>query len=85
GSIGHDDMLVLGDMMVNEQNISETKLDETIVDCATVQATPQPNAIEEQENHLTDKVEVQELHPPPKLASLIDNLEVLLLIGIFNL
>nr|GEW54854.1 hypothetical protein [Tanacetum cinerariifolium] len=69
-------MLAPGDMMANEQNISETKLDETVVDCATVQATPPSNAIEEQEYHPTDKVEVQELHPPPKLASLIDNLEV---------
>nr|GEZ10210.1 hypothetical protein [Tanacetum cinerariifolium]GEZ88095.1 hypothetical protein [Tanacetum cinerariifolium] len=62
-------------MMVNEQNIPETKLDETIVNCATVQATSPPNAIEEQEYHPTNKVEVQELHPPPKPASLIDNLK----------
>nr|GEV32033.1 hypothetical protein [Tanacetum cinerariifolium] len=43
---------------VNEQNISKTKLDETVVDCATVQATPQPNAIEEQEYHPTNKASV---------------------------
>ncbi|GKB67677.1 hypothetical protein Tco_0929089 [Tanacetum coccineum] len=58
GSVGYDDMLAPGDMMVNEENISETKLDD-----------------EEQEYHPTDKVEVQELHPPPKTASLIDNFE----------
>nr|GEV67382.1 hypothetical protein [Tanacetum cinerariifolium] len=49
GFVCYDDMLVHGDMMANEQNISETKSDETVV--------------------------VQELHPPPKPASLIDNLE----------
>nr|GEW88331.1 hypothetical protein [Tanacetum cinerariifolium] len=53
----------------------ETKLNETVVDCATVQATLPPNAIEEHEYHPTDKVEVQELHPPPKTASLINNFE----------
>ncbi|GKE81461.1 hypothetical protein Tco_1551461, partial [Tanacetum coccineum] len=74
-SVGYDDMLAPGDMMVNEENISETKLDETVVDCATVQATPPPNAIEEHGYHLTDKVEVQELHPPPKPASLIYNFD----------
>ncbi|GJR26294.1 hypothetical protein Tco_1102526 [Tanacetum coccineum] len=53
----------------------ETNLDETVVDCATVQATLPPNAIEEHEYHPIDKVEVQELHPPPKPASLIYNFE----------
>nr|GEV99553.1 RNA-directed DNA polymerase, eukaryota [Tanacetum cinerariifolium] len=57
------------------EEVLETKLDETIVDCSTVQATPHLNAIEEQEYHPTDKVGVQELHPPPKPASLIDNLK----------
>nr|GEW69158.1 RNA-directed DNA polymerase, eukaryota, reverse transcriptase zinc-binding domain protein [Tanacetum cinerariifolium] len=73
GSVGYDDMLALDDMMVNKENISNTKLDETVVDCATVQATPPPNAIEEHKYHPTDNVEVQELHPPPKPASLIYN------------
>ncbi|GJT54742.1 ATP-dependent DNA helicase RRM3-like protein, partial [Tanacetum coccineum] len=79
---GYDDMLATGDMMVNEENISETKLDETIVDSATIQATPPLNDIEEQEYHPTDKVEVQELHPPPKPASLIYNFMFIL---VYNL
>ncbi|GJY15097.1 hypothetical protein Tco_0385519 [Tanacetum coccineum] len=85
GSVGYDDMLAPSDMMVNEENILETKLDETVVDSATAQATPPPNAIEEHEYHPTDKVEVKELHPPPKLTSLIYNFEMVDAEQLFNL
>ncbi|GJZ22456.1 transposase, MuDR, MULE transposase domain protein [Tanacetum coccineum] len=121
GYVGYDDMLAPGDMMVNEENIPETKLDDELclvdliymlvssygnevfqdqvdmtaieenipdkkfpetvdagqlVDFATVQSSPLPNGIGDQNPHPTDMVEYLEPHPTPKQTSLIDNVEL---------
>nr|GEX32146.1 ribonuclease H-like domain-containing protein [Tanacetum cinerariifolium] len=78
GSVAYDDMLAPVDMMANEENISDTKLDERVVgdvnvDCATVEASPPHN---EQNLHTTVRVEDQEHPPAHKQDSLNANVEV---------